>query len=41
MATNAEAIAAALADAGSDHAFGLPGGEITVPIDGREYDAYC
>jgi len=27
MATNAEAIAAALADAGIDHAFGLPGGE--------------
>jgi len=33
MATNAEAIAAALADAGIDHAFGLPGGEITVLIE--------
>ena len=33
MATNAEAIAAVLADAGIDHAFGLPGGEITVLIE--------
>ena len=33
MATNAEAIAAALTDAGIDHAFGLPGGEITVLIE--------
>ncbi|HEV2283032.1 MAG TPA: thiamine pyrophosphate-binding protein [bacterium] len=33
MATNAQAIAAALADAGIDHAFGLPGGEITVLIE--------
>ena len=33
MATNAEAIAAALADAGVEHAFGLPGGEITVLME--------
>lgn len=33
MATNAEAIAATLADAGIDCAFGLPGGEITVLIE--------
>jgi acetolactate synthase I/II/III large subunit len=33
MATNAEAIAGTLADAGIDHAFGLPGGEITVLIE--------
>src|SRR5215470_1992173 len=29
MATNAEAIAGALADAGVEHVFGLPGGQIT------------
>jgi acetolactate synthase I/II/III large subunit len=33
MPTNAEAIAATLADAGIDCAFGLPGGEITVLIE--------
>lgn len=33
MATNAEVIAATLADAGVEHAFGLPGGEITVLIE--------
>lgn len=33
MSTNAEAIAAAIADAGIDCAFGLPGGEITVLIE--------
>jgi len=33
MVTNAEAIAACLADAGIEYAFGLPGGEITVLIE--------
>ena len=33
MPTNAEAIAATLAEAGIEHAFGLPGGEITVLIE--------
>jgi acetolactate synthase-1/2/3 large subunit len=33
LATNADAIAAVLAEAGIDRAFGLPGGEITVLIE--------
>ena len=33
MTTNAEEIASALADAGTEMAFGLPGGEITVLLD--------